>query len=258
MGISLRAAQRRLALSAIDGKRGIALLPMKHVIALVALVAALALRAAAEPNTLTREEKAAGWQLLFDGKSLADWKPSEAKGVFTIEDGCLVTWADAKKVAAENPGKTMRSHLFYNGPIANHDFTNFELQLDIMTQPKANSGVYFHTAFQETGWPDKGYEVQVNNTHSDPKKGAGLYAVQDNFTAPAKDGEWYTMLIRVRGKHIETFVNGKQIVNYTEEPNPERQANMKGRLISHGTFAIQGHDPQSIVRYKNIKVRVLP
>jgi hypothetical protein len=53
-------------------------------------------------------------------------------------------------------------------------------------------------------------------------------------------------------------VNGKQVVDYTEEANPERPPNMKGRLISHGTFAIQGHDPESKVIYKNIKVRVLP
>ena len=98
----------------------------------------------------------------------------------------------------------------------------------------------------------------MNNSHSDPKRGAGLYAVQDNFEAPAKDGEWYTMTIKVQGKHVQTFVNGKQIVDYTEPANPERPAAMKGRLISHGTFAIQGHDPGSKVMYRNIKVRVLP
>ncbi len=200
---------------------------------------------AAEANTLTAAEKSAGWKLLFDGKTLDGWKPSENQGSFTIQDGILVVF-----------GK--RSHLFYVGPVANHDFRNFELQLDIKTFPKANSGVYFHTEYKETGWPDKGYEVQVNNTHKDVKKGAGLYSVKDNFTAPAKDGEWYTMRIKVEGKHIQTFVNGKQIVDYTEEANRERLPAMKGRLVAHGTFAIQGHDPESKVMYKNIKVRVLP
>jgi hypothetical protein len=196
-------------------------------------------------NTLTAAEKAAGWKLLFDGKTLDAWRASENQGTFTVQDGELVVF-----------GK--RSHLFYEGPIANHNFKNFELQLDIKTYPKANSGVYFHTEYQETGWPEKGYEVQVNNTHKDVKKGAGLYAIQDNFKAPAQDGEWYTMRIKVEGKRIQTFVNGKQIVDYTEESNPVRPPNMKGRLISNGTIAIQGHDPDSKVIYKNIKIRVLP
>jgi hypothetical protein len=221
---------------------------MKRILPLLALVALIAGHGfAAEPkmNSLTKKEKSDGWHLLFDGKTLDGWKASENQGTFTVQDGVLVVF-----------GK--RSHLFYVGPVANHDFKNFELSLDIKTFPKANSGVYFHTEYQETGWPDKGYEVQVNNTHKDVKKGAGLYAIKDNLEAPAKDEEWYTMRIKVEGKHVQTFVNGKQIVDYTEEPNAERPPNMKGRLISHGTIAIQGHDPESKVMFKNIKVRVLP
>ena len=227
---------------------------MKRTLLLLAvtltLVAGRALAADAKPNMLTAAEKSAGWQLLFDGKSLDGWKASEDKAAFSIEDDCIVTFAKT--------GVGKRSHLFYAGSVANHDFKNFELQLDIKVYPKSNSGVYFHTEYQETGFPNKGYEVQVNNTHTDPKKGAGLYSIQDNFKAPAADEEWYTMTIKVEGKHVQTFVNGKQIVDYTEEANPERPASMKGRLITNGTFAIQGHDPNSKVMYKNIKVRVLP
>lgn len=200
---------------------------------------------AADANTLTAAEKSAGWKLLFDGKSLDGWKASENQGTFSVANGELVVF-----------GK--RSHLFYAGKVNNANFKNFELSLDIKTFPKANAGVYFHTQYQETGWPDKGYEVQVNNTHKDVKKGAGLYGIKDNLEAPAKDGEWYTMTIKVEGKRVQTFVNGKQIVDYTEEASPERTPAMKGRLISSGTFAIQGHDPESRVLFKNIKVRVLP
>ncbi|MGH7957550.1 MAG: 3-keto-disaccharide hydrolase, partial [Opitutaceae bacterium] len=175
----------------------------------IGFVAGRALASDAKPNTLTAAEKATGWKLLFDGKTLEGWKASENQGTFTVQDGELVVF-----------GK--KSHLFYQGSIENHNFKNFELKLDIKTYPKANSGVYVHTQYQETGWPDKGYEVQVNNTHKDVKKGAGLYAVKDNFVAPAKDGEWYTMTIKVEGKRVQTFVNGKQVVDYTEEPNPVR------------------------------------
>ena len=128
-----------------------------------------------------------------------------------------------------------------------------------MTKPKANSGVYFHTAFQGPGWPAKGYEVQVNNSHGDPKRTAGLYNVKDNFEAPAKDNEWFTMTIRVEGKHIVTKVNDKVIVDYTEEENAKRPAAHAERLIGAGsTFAIQGHDPGSEIHYKNILVKPLP
>ncbi len=221
---------------------------MKKILALLVVAGLCAGRlfaADAKPNSLTKEEKSAGWQLLFDGKSLDGWKASETPGTFSVKDGLLTVF-----------GK--RSHLFYTGAVNGAKFTNFEISLDIRTYPKANSGVYIHTEYQETGWPNKGYEVQVNNTHSDVKKGAGLYAIKDNFEAPAKDGEWYTMVVKVQGKHIQTFVNGKPIIDFTEPTPAAPPANMAGRLLSSGTFALQGHDPASKVEYKNIKVRVLP
>jgi 3-keto-disaccharide hydrolase len=186
-----------------------------------------------------------GWIFLFDGKSLDGWKASETPGTFTVAHGELIAH-----------GK--RSHLFYVGPVANHDFKNFELSLEIMARHGSNSGVYFHTEFQQDGWPARGYEVQVNNTHSDWRRGGGLYAIQDTRDAPAQDDEWYTMTIRVEGRHVVTKVNDRMITDYTEPENPERPENMKGRLISHGTFALQGHDPDSEVHFKNIKVRLLP
>lgn len=186
-----------------------------------------------------------GWTSIFDGKSLDGWKANENPATFTIRDGMLVAHGE-------------RSHLFYTGPVGNHDFKNFELKAEIMTKPGANSGIYFHTAFQDTGWPSKGYEIQVNNTHKDPKKTAGVYGVLDNLTAPAKDGEWFTMEIKVEGKRIVTKVNGKVISDYTEEENVQRPAAFKGRLVDHGTIAIQGHDPASEVHYRSIQIKLLP
>ncbi len=190
-------------------------------------------------------QQGGGWVSLFDGKTLDGWKVGENAASFKVEDGAIVI---------NGP----RAHLYYDGPVANHDFKNFEFKADIMTTPGSNSGIYFHTAYQEGGWPSKGYEVQVNNSHTDPKRTAGLYAVKDNMEAPAKDGEWFTMQIVVQGKHVTTSVNGKTIVDYTEPDNAERPADMKARLISSGTFALQGHDPKSKVFMKNIMVKALP
>lgn len=186
-----------------------------------------------------------GWISIFDGKSLDGWKANENPGTFSVKDGELVVKGD-------------RSHLFYVGPVNGGKFTNFEFMADVLTKKGANSGIYFHTEFQPQGWPSKGYEIQVNNTHSDPKKTAGIYGIKDNFTAPAKDDEWFKINIKVEGKRIITKVNDKVISDYTEEESAKREGQFKGRLISNGTFALQGHDPGSEVHFKNIRVKPLP
>jgi hypothetical protein len=186
-----------------------------------------------------------GWQPLFNGKNLDGWMANENPATFSVKDGALIV-------------KGPRSHLFYVGPVNGAKFTNFELKTEIMTKPGANSGVYFHTQFQGEGWPAKGYEIQVNNSHGDPKRTAGVYGIKDNYEALAKDGEWFTMRIRVEGKRIQTFVNDKPVSDYTEEPNPLRTGMFVGRLIGSGTFAIQGHDPLSEIHFKSIAVKVLP
>ena len=204
---------------------------------LLALVSCMSAHAA--------KPKGYNWQPLFDGKTLDGWRASETPGSFEVRDGAIVV-------------RGPRSHLFYVGAVQGHDFRDFELQLEVMTKPGANSGVYIHTAWQDEGWPAKGYEVQVNNSQSDPKRTGGLYAVKDNFQAPAKDDVWFTLRIRVEDRRIRTFVDDKLIVDYTQPEQPERPADMQGRVLSSGTFALQAHDPDSEVRYRNIKVRLLP
>jgi hypothetical protein len=186
-----------------------------------------------------------GWTPLFDGKSLDGWKVGENAATFKVENGAIVV---------NGP----RAHLYYVGPVANHNFKNFEFKADVMTTAGSNSGIYFHTEYQEGGWPAKGYEVQVNNSHTDWRRTAGLYAIQDVKEAPAKDDEWFTEQIVVRGKQVTTFVNGKKLVEYTEPDGVQRPADMAQRLVSSGTFALQGHDPKSKVYFKNIQVKVLP
>ena len=187
---------------------------------------------------------AEGWQPLFNGKNLDGWKVNESPSTFSVKDGEIVVKGD-------------RAHMFYVGPVNGAKFTDFELRLEIMTKPGANSGVYIHTAFQDSGWPAKGYEIQVNNTHTDPKKTAGVYGIKDNYTAPAKDNEWFTMEIKVEGKRIVTKVDGKVVSDYTEEENVKRGKDFPGRLLGGGTFAIQGHDPKSEVHYRKIEVKPL-
>ena len=188
--------------------------------------------------------KATGWKILFDGKTLNGWKASENKDTFSVSDGMIVV-------------KGPRSHLFYAGPVADADFKNFEFKADVMTKPGSNSGMYFHTEYQETGWPAKGFEVQVNNTHTDWKRTGGLYNVVDIKEAPAKDNEWFTQHIIVKDKQVTVKVDGKTVVDWTE-PEDFSVRGQPGRKLSSGTLALQGHDPKSVVYYKNVMVKVLP
>lgn len=184
-----------------------------------------------------------GWISIFNGKNLDGWKVGNNASSFSVVDGTI-------KVAGPV------AHLFYDGAIKNHMFKNFEFKAQVMTKPGANSGIYFHTAYQETGWPAKGYEVQVNNSHTDWKRTGSLYNVVDIKENYAKDDEWYTEHIIVEGKHITIKINDKVVVDY-EEKLDNRNDDMKGRIISSGTFALQAHDPKSVVYYKDIQVKPL-
>lgn len=194
------------------------------------------------------------WIPLFDGKSLAGWHPSENKDTWKVVDGVLTSGGG-------------RSHLFYEGEVANHDFKNFELQAEVKTGPVANSGIYIHTHYQETDFPVTGYECQVINSYpANPRRGAyvehkmtgSIYAIHNVWKAPVPDNEWFRYHIIVRGKTIQTFINDELVAEYTESEKPFRPSDKKGRLLSSGTFALQGHDASSTAYFRKIEVKILP
>jgi hypothetical protein len=182
-----------------------------------------------------------GWIHLFNGENLDGWTASENKETFSVQDGIIVV-------------KGPRSHLFYTGTVENASFTDFEFKADIMTKPKANSGMYFHTEYLETGWPRRGFEVQVNNSHSDWRRTGSLYGINDVRDSAAKDNQWFTQHIIVDGRQITVMVNNKVVMEYAVPEGSGRTA----RRLSSGTFALQGHDPGSVIYYKNVMVRPLP
>jgi hypothetical protein len=192
----------------------------------------------------SRRASGSGWISLFDGKSLDGWKVGDNAATFSVENGTIVAHGNT-------------AHLFYEGPVKDHHFKNFEFKAEVMTEPGSNSGIYFHTEYQQGGWPAKGYEVQVNNSHTDWRRTGSLYAVQDVKEVYVKDNEWYTESFSVQGKRVIIKINDKVVVDYTEPDNVQRPADMAGRIISNGTFALQGHDPNSKVYFKNIMVKPL-
>lgn len=203
----------------------------------------LALVAVSVP-AVAEDAKEEGFVSLWDGKTLDGWKINENDKSWKIEDGALVCKGD-------------RSHIFYVGKEA--PFKNFHFKTEVMTKPRANAGIYFHTKYQDSGWPKFGYEAQVNATHGDPKKTGSLYAVKDVLEANHKDGEWYTEEIIVEGKRIQIIVNGKVVTDFTEEPDRKAGTDFTRVLDREGgTFAFQAHDPESEVRFRNVRVKKLP
>jgi 3-keto-disaccharide hydrolase len=195
------------------------------------------------PLTLqtTRAEVEEGFTLLCDGKTFDGWKSSiDHPNTWKIEDGAFVT-----------RGET--AHLFYVGDLA--PFTNFDLKVDVMTDPGANGGIYFHTKYQERSFPKYGFECQVDNTHSDWKKTGSLYDVVNVAKSPAEDNKWWTEEVIVKGRKITVKIDGQILLEYTEPPGA--QPGDYTRKLASGTFALQAHDPKSVVRYKNIRVKRL-
>lgn len=192
---------------------------------------------------MTVRPLADGWVSLFDGKTLTGWKAAENPATFSVQDGAIVVFGP-------------RAHLFYDGPVNNHTFKNFEWKAQVKTMPGSNSGMFIHTTYQDTGWPNKGYEIQVNQTHTDWRKTGSVYALQDVKETFVKDDEWYTEQITVQGKRVTIRVNNKIINEYTEPDSISRGTS--GKKLSMGTVALQGHDPKSKVFYKDIMIRVLP
>lgn len=183
------------------------------------------------------------WIELFNGKNFDGWKISENPGSFSIEDGLL---------KVNGP----RGHMFYEGAVGDHDFNNFELQVELKTMPQANSGIFIHTEFQEKGWPNIGHEIQVNQSHGDWRKTGSVYSFKDVKETFVKDDEWYTETIIVKGDQVTVLVNGKVINEYDE--SEDREGDLGTKKLNHGTIALQAHDPNSVVYYKSVKVKILP
>jgi hypothetical protein len=227
-------------------------------------------------NVLTEEEKAAGWRLLWDGKTTDGWRSAKAetfpnKG-WEIKDGILTVHANggAESAAA--------------GDIITRDrFNEFEMMVDFRITPGANSGIkYFCQPNLDpvTGTGAKaatgsaiGLEFQILDDvrHPDAKLGRDgnrtIGSLYDLITAaptkkPHQIGEWNTARIVVKGKHVEHWLNGVKVVEY-ERGSPafrEIVATSKYKNIpgfgewTDGHILLQDHGDR--VSYRNIKMRV--
>jgi hypothetical protein len=229
--------------------------------ALPVLVAALAF------GPLASADDSAGWVQLFNGKDLTGWKMFPKPNP-EIKDLTEKKNADGKVVAYEGTvkGKTVplwrvedgcivgggpSSHLFTD----RDDYADFHYRVEAKINDHGNSGQYFRTAFGP-GFPT-GYEAQINATHGDPVKTGSLYpdprTTLKNFrkeisvldTAPHKPDEWFTQEVIAVGPKVTILVNGKKTIEWED---PEYR-------YKKGHFALQAHDPGSIMTFRKVEVK---
>ena len=186
-----------------------------------------------------------GYTSLFNGKDLTGWKASANPESFKVENGAIVANAIGQA-----------SHLYYDGPVGNHAFQDFDLRLDVLARYRSNGGVYVMTEFQPQGFPGKGFEIQVNNSHSDRIRTGSLYHVVDLSNVAGKDDEWIPMEIKAQGNTITISVKGQEVVRWTQPTDWQSNYDTASRKIAPGTFAFQSHDLFSVTAYANIRVKL--
>lgn len=185
-----------------------------------------------------------GYTSLFNGRDLSGWKAGGPAESWSVENGAIVAHGAV-------------SHLFYDGPFRNHTFTDFDLKLDVVARNRSNGGVYVMTEYQEKGFPARGFEIQVNVSHTDRIRSGSLYHVVDLSHIPAKDDEWYPMEINSSKGTITVTVKGNRVLSWTQPPDWNGAYDAPGRKIGPGTIAFQAHDPGSTTAYANIRIRPL-
>ena len=208
-------------------------------------------------NTLSSEETAQGFRLLFDGSSTRGWRGYHSN---VMPDGWM----------AMN-GTLMKSNP--TGDIITIDeFENFELRLSWRIAPGGNSGIMYHVTEQGEAPYTSGPEMQVldDSGHADGRNRLtsagsdyGLYAAPEGIVHRA--GEWNDIRIIVRGPHVEHWMNGQKVVEY-ELWSPEWRRKVAASkfaqwpeygLAHRGHIALQG-DHTGTVEYRAIRIRVLP
>jgi len=91
-------------------------------------------------------------------------------------------------------------------------------------------------------------------SHTDWIKTGSLYGLVNFGLTPVKDNQWWTQHIIVRGRKVTVKIDGKTVIEYNE---PAVDSTSRGKKLGEGTFALQAHDPKSIIHYKNIRVKRL-
>jgi len=212
-------------------------------------------------NTLSKMEKAEGWKLLFDGKSLSGWRmyQNKAADAWDVKNGelyCKGSVTDKSDLRADI--------------ITNDQFENYELSVDWKISPEGNSGIMYHVTEEFEAAYLSGPEYQLIDDEGFPEKleewqkTASDYAMYLATSRPTNPvGQYNTSKIVVNGAHREYWLNNVKVVDF-EAWTPDwekRKASGKWKDTPGYGLAKKGHiclqDHGGGVWFKNIKIRIL-
>ncbi|MBO7343865.1 MAG: DUF1080 domain-containing protein [Alistipes sp.] len=231
---------------------------MKKLLFVALLVCGVSFSATAqEHNTLTKKERKAGWQLLWNGEDLTGWKSNSEKG--DMNKGWKAVDGELIIMARSGAGDIITEKRY-------HDF---ELSIDFKITEGANSGIKYFIG--ENGSVGCEFQILDDENHPDAKMGfngnrrlGSLYdLIPADGWALASKRDWNTARIVVRGNHVEHWLNGVKILEY------EKNNDMWDTIVSHSKFAkvknfaggdgghilLQDHNDE--VHYRNLKIREL-
>jgi len=193
------------------------------------------------------QTRAADFENLFDGKSLANWQRiGQKKDIWSVADGTLVMGGEGGGWLATPT-----------------DYADFELVLEFQLSSDSNSGVYLRAPADATHISRTGMEIQIlDDFHAkyakvQPWQRTGsIYHVAAAKTGHLKPaGEWNEMKIRAVGPHVTISLNGATIVDDMIDKHPELNAEHTGLARKSGRIGLQSHN--GVVKFRNVRVRDL-
>jgi hypothetical protein len=226
----------------------------------LAALAAVTFARGAAPNTLSPEEKAAGWKLLFDGRTLSGWRSYSSEkppAGWAAADGAIV--------------RTKKS----GDLVTKDEFADFELSVEWRVVAGTNSGIIYRARLSGDKTDRTGPEYQIADANMfAARKAAGVVhpkgetAALYDLVAPKScpmnaTGEWNTTRIVVRGWKIEHWLNGEQVVDVDLGSAAGRALIAESKFkdmpsyatLPRGHLALQDHD--EAVYFRNLKIRDL-
>ena len=211
---------------------------MKRFLVVLLAAAAWAAPASDSINTLTAQEAAQGWKLMWDGKSM-DGLKTYGKAEWKIEDGALVSGG---------PGGWLGTA---------EDYSNFMLKADFRTSaPNINSGIYIRRSREAGDSHMMGYELQIRNPAPNdkpydgkPDNHNGYYTGSFSGHLKSKNepiiemGKWNTIEVTAQGDHFIVLYNGTKVLDDHHAAFPS------------GAIGLQ-HTGQQI-EFRNLKIKPL-
>jgi hypothetical protein len=219
----------------------------------------------AAPNTLTAREQREGWKLLFDGKSLSQWRayqqdttPARAK-----KDSIGPMWTIVNGVITKTrPGDDI---------VTKEKFADFEFAFDWKVSPAGNAGVFYRADETQTKvyWSAPEFQIADDSLTRDSRVPITSAGAAYGFYAPPKGvarfgGNWNSSKIVARGNHIEHWMNGQKTIEY-EIGSPDWLGKYEGSKFKpfpnwgrnkSGYLSIQG-DHGGSLELRNLKIRVI-